>query len=60
MWRNESINKYLDVIDRKDANHGIVFAFVPIFIDLSSYEDDVTLLKRELSATVTFAFQFSN
>lgn len=45
---------YLDVVDRKNANHGIVFTFVPVLVDLSSHEDDVTLLERELSATIKF------
>ena len=33
----------LDVVDGKDADHGVVLAFVPIFINLPPDEDDVAL-----------------
>ena len=48
---SHSIVRYdLDVIDGEDAHHGVVFALVPVLVNLSPDKDDVALLERQFSA----------
>ena len=51
---------YLNVICRKDADHGIVLAFVPILIDLPAHQNHVSFLKRQLSVNERLACDYAN
>lgn len=40
---------YLDIVERKQSDHGVVLPFVPIFVDLFPHEYDVTFPERQFS-----------
>jgi hypothetical protein len=42
----EKKHAHLDIVERKQSDHGVVFPFVPIFIDLFPDEYDVTFPER--------------
>jgi hypothetical protein len=41
---------YIYILHREEADHRIVLALVPVFVDLAANVDDVALLEREFSA----------
>lgn len=41
--------RYLHIIEGEESDHGVVFAFVPIFIDLASNVNDVSSSEAQLS-----------
>lgn len=42
---------YLNIIEREEADHGVVLSFVPILVDLASHEYYVPSSEAELPAT---------
>lgn len=40
---------HLDIVERKQSDHSVVFPFVPIFVDLFPDEYDVTFPERQFS-----------
>ena len=47
-----TLTNYLDVVDGENTDHRVVFAFIPVLIDLSSDKYNVSLLKRQFPANI--------
>lgn len=41
---------HLDIVEREQSDHGVVFALVPIFVDLFPDENDVAFPERQFPA----------
>lgn len=40
---------HLDIVERKQPDHGVVFTLIPILVDLFPDENDVTFPERQFS-----------
>jgi hypothetical protein len=45
------ISLYLDIVEREEANHSVVFSLVPVLVNLASHEYYVPSSEAELPVT---------
>jgi hypothetical protein len=50
-FQHKKNSLYLDIIEREEADHSIVFSFIPILVNLASHEYYVPSSEAELPAT---------